>query len=92
MPPVHAVETRPQVDMHWRGKQSEALLATAREVCIEGAIRSGKTTECLWKEHAAVRQYPGIPIMLARWTDDAVHGLVAPLWVSICERAGDRQT
>lgn len=78
--------------MMWRGKQSAVLLETAREVDVEGAIRAGKTTVCLWKEHAAAREYPGIPIMLARWTDDAVHGLIAPLWVQICERAGDRQT
>ena len=78
--------------MRWRGKQSEAMLATEREVCIEGAIRSGKTTECLWKEHSMARQYPGIAIILARWTDEAVHGLIAPLWVRICDEAGDRQS
>lgn len=78
--------------MRWRGKQSAVLLATEREVDVEGAIRAGKTTVCLWKEHEAARKWPGIPIMLARWTDDAVHGLIAPLWVKICELAGDRQT
>jgi hypothetical protein len=78
--------------MRWRGKQSDVLLATAREVDVEGAIRAGKTTVCLWKEHEAARTYPGIPILLARWTDEAVHGLIAPLWVKICDLAGDRQT
>lgn len=78
--------------MQWRGKQSAVLLEDAREVAVEGAIRAGKTTVCLWKEHAAARKYPGIPIMLARWTDEAVHGLIAPLWAQICEQCGDRQT
>ena len=77
--------------MRWRGKQSTVMLAPQREVDVEGAIRAGKTTVCLWKEHEAARKYPGIPIMLARWTDDAVHGLIAPLWVKICDLAGDRQ-
>ena len=80
------------VTMTWRGKQSAVMLATAREVDVEGAIRAGKTTVCLWKEHEHARRYPGIAILLARWTDDAVHGLVRPLWDRICEEAGDRQT
>jgi len=80
------------VRMKWKGKQSAVMLAEAREVDVEGAIRAGKTTVCLWKEHEAARKYPGIPIMLARWTDDAVHGLIAPLWVKICNEAGDAQT
>jgi len=80
------------VRMRWKGKQSAVMLAEAREVDVEGAIRAGKTTVCLWKEHEAARKYHGIPIMLARWTDDAVHGLIAPLWVKICNEAGDAQT
>lgn len=82
----------PVVRMTWRGKQSAVLLERAREVDVEGAIRAGKTTVCLWKEHEAARTYPGIPILLARWTDEAVHGLIAPLWVKICALAGDAQT
>jgi hypothetical protein len=35
------------VAMRWKGKHSTALLETAREVDIEGAIRAGKTTCCL---------------------------------------------
>jgi hypothetical protein len=80
------------VRMRWRGKQSTVMLATQREICVEGAIRAGKTTVCLWKEHAFARQYPGICILLARWTDDAVFGLIVPLWNAICDQAGDPQT
>lgn len=82
---------RPAVRMRWKGKQSEVILATEREVDVEGAIRAGKTTACLWKEHEAARTHPGIHIMLARWTDEAVWGLVVPVWNAICEQAGDRQ-
>lgn len=67
------------------------MLETAREVDVEGAIRAGKTTVCLWKEHSFMRNWPGIWIILARWTDDAAHGLIRPLWNRICETAGDRQ-
>lgn len=81
-----------QVRMVWKGKQADVLLSEAREVDVEGAIRAGKTTVCLWREHEAARRYPGIAIILARWTDEAVHGLIRPLWNQICETAGDRQT
>lgn len=79
------------VRMTWKGKQSAVLLEAAREVDVEGAIRAGKTTVCLWKEHQFMREYPGIAIILARWTDEAAHGLIRPLWNQICESAGDRQ-
>src|SRR5678816_2210083 len=77
--------------MRWQGKQSDVLQSTVREIDVEGAIRAGKTTVCLWKMHELARKYPGIHIMLARWTDDAVFGLVVPLWNAICEEAGDYQ-
>lgn len=77
------------VTMRWRGKHSDALQdMTTREIDIEGAIRAGKTTLCLWREFNAALAYPGIHILLARWTDDGVYGLVVPLWRAICEQAG----
>jgi hypothetical protein len=76
------------VEMHWRGRHSVALLDTTRELDVEGAIRAGKTTVCLWREFDAVQAYPGIHILLARWTDSGVYGLVLPLWRAICEQAG----
>ena len=79
------------VHMYWRGKQADVLLSTVREIDVEGAIRAGKTTVCLWKEFEACKRHPGIHILLARWTDEAVHGLVVPLWNAICEQNGIRQ-
>jgi len=78
--------------MLWAGPQSRVMLEQAREVDVEGAIRAGKTTVCLWKEHSFARNYPGIGIILARWSEGNADGLLAPLWRSICEQAGDRQT
>lgn len=91
MSPAVATLDREPVRMRWKGKQSDAFKDTARELDIEGAVRASKTTICLWREHEACRRFPGIPIMLARWTEDAVYGLIVPLWNQICERAGDPQ-
>jgi hypothetical protein len=55
---------------------------------VEGALRAGKTTLCLWREYNAVASTPGIYILLARWTDSGVYGLVVPLFTAICEQAG----
>lgn len=77
--------------MVWRGKHSDALLdTTTREMDIEGAVRAGKTTVCLWRELNACLQHPGIHVLLARWTDTGVYGLMLPLWRRICQQAGVR--
>lgn len=84
-------ETPQEVVMTWRGKHAAALLdTTTRELDIEGALRSGKTTCCLWREFNATLAHPGIHCLLARWTDTGVYGLVLPLWRAICEQAGVR--
>ena len=75
--------------MRWKGAHSRTLLdVTTYETCVEGAIRAGKTTLCLWREFNALQQSPGLYTLLARWTDNGVYGLVVPLWRSICESAG----
>lgn len=79
--------------MVWRGKHSSALLdTTTRELDIEGAVRAGKTTVCLWRELNACLAHPGIHGLLARWTDTGVYGLVLPVWRAICQQAGVRLT
>lgn len=75
--------------IQWRGKHWEALTDTeTRETDIEGALRAGKTTVCLWREYNALINYPGIHSLVARWTDSGVHGLVVPVFIGICEQAG----
>lgn len=77
------------ITMRWRGKHSDAMLdATSHELDVEGAIRAGKTTLCLWREFNSTQEYPGIPILLSRWTDRGVYGLLRPLWLRICDQAG----
>lgn len=75
--------------MLFKGKHWDALTDTAtRELDIEGAIRAGKTTVCLYRELRVALDCPGIHILFARWTDTGVYGLILPLWRSICERVG----
>lgn len=76
--------------MQWRGKHGEALQDDTHELDVEGAIRAGKTTLCLWRELNAALKYPGIHILLCRWTDKGVEGLLRPLWRRICDQAGVR--
>ena len=82
-------ETAPELRMKWKGVHWDALTdLTTREMDIEGALRAGKTTVCLWREYNAVAAHPGIHILLARWTDSGVYGLVVPLFTAICLQAG----
>lgn len=84
------VET-PDVEMVWKGKHAEALTdLTTRELAIEGAIRSGKTTVCLWRELNAALAHPGIAILFARQTDGPLYGLIARLWRDMCVQVGVR--
>ena len=74
--------------MRWRGRQSLALLNDTREEDIEGALRASKTTLCLRKRLKKALKYPGIHILISRWTDDATHGILKPAWRAMCQRAG----
>ena len=78
--------------MVWRGVQVKALLNESREEDIEGAIRASKTTLCLRKRLKKALRYPGIHMMLSRWTDDATHGLLKPVWRALCLQAGVKLT
>lgn len=72
----------------WRGAQATAFADTTRELDIEGAFRSGKTTLCLWRELHYGLEYPGIHTLLCRWSDDATQKILRPKWREICEQAG----
>src|SRR5215510_10613471 len=76
--------------MRWVGKQSEALKDATRELDIEGALRASKTTICLRRELRAAVNHPGIHILIARWTEDAAFGTLAPMWRSMAAQAGIR--
>jgi len=76
-------------ELHFWGKHAAAFQdVTTRELDIEGAVRAGKTTVCLCRELQSALRHPGIHILLARWTDSGVYGLLLPLSRHICGRAG----
>src|SRR5262245_6573856 len=60
----------------------------SRQIDVEGAVRSGKTTLCLVKVLALCQQYPGIHVLICRFSDDDTHKLLKPLWRAICVLAG----
>jgi hypothetical protein len=76
----------------WKGKHSEAFRATERELDIEGAIRSGKTTLGLFRELDAGLKYPGIPCLICRWTEEATFSLLRPVWRQILDLVGIKVT
>lgn len=76
------------MEMEWRGRQSEALLDPTRFLDVEGALRASKTTICLWKKLTLMLEEPGRHELLCRWTDDATHGILKPIWRAILEKAG----
>lgn len=74
---TQAVEDTPAREaLEFLGIHGEFLVDTTAEIDIEGALMSGKTIACLWKELDAMRKYPGIPILLGRWVDDQAKTLL----------------
>lgn len=59
---------------------------TARFVNLEGAIRSGKSTPLIWKIIDYAVNYPGIKMMLSRWTGDALEMQLKPKFYEECPR------
>lgn len=64
--------------LEFRGKHLKLLHDTTSEIDIEGGLNSGKTITCLTKELRAAIKWPGIWILITRWTDDAVKTLLRP--------------
>lgn len=76
---IATVEDTPiRKSLEFYGIHAEFLADTTAEIDLEGALACGKTIVCLWKILEALRKYPGIAILIARWTDDAVHALLRP--------------
>jgi hypothetical protein len=55
------------------------------EILIEGSLNSAKTTVGLDKELDALLHWPGIPILLFRWTEDAVTTKLRPAFETILD-------
>lgn len=74
---VAAVEATPvRESLEFIGVHAEFLADETPEIDLEGALMSGKTIVCLWKELEAMRKHPGIPILLGRWVDDQAKTLL----------------
>jgi hypothetical protein len=58
------------------------------ELLIEGSLGCGKTTLALDKEIDALLKYPGIPILLFRWTEDATTTKLRVAFEELCAIRG----
>ena len=64
--------------------QARFLKSQTRYLDLEGSVRSGKTTAAIWKLINYAQDYPGINMLAARWTQDALDAqLKAEFW-KIC--------
>jgi hypothetical protein len=68
----------------WNRPQTVFLKATARNVDFEGAFRAGKTTPLIWKIINYAIEYPGIKMMLSRWTGDSLDMQLKPKFYEEC--------
>jgi len=76
------------VEVVWRGKIAEFLRDTTREIDLEGALSSGKTTACLWKEFNALHEFPGIQSFMCRFADGDTSTKLCPAFERVCQTAG----
>lgn len=74
--------------LKFRGVHREIFFDETSEVCVEGALSSGKTILCLAKELEKTQEFPGIWNFIARWTGDATKTLVRPAYEQICRIRG----
>lgn len=58
------------------------------EILIEGSLNCAKTTVMLDKEVDAIFRYPGIPILLFRWSEDAVETKLRPAFEEVLSIRG----
>jgi hypothetical protein len=76
------------VTMEWRGAISAFLQDETREIDLEGALSSGKTTACLWKEFSALQSLPGVWSFMCRFGDGDTSSKLCPAFEAICHKAG----
>lgn len=76
----------------WSLPQSRALRSLTRYLDVEGAIRAGKTTVGIWKVITWAQEYPGINILICRWTGDALDAQLKPrFWELVPPELLDRE-
>lgn len=78
--------------IEFKGIHLDILKDTTPEQDIEGSLACGKTTVALWRELEALRTYPGIWILMCRWTDDATKTLLRPAFEQLARIHGTSHT
>lgn len=64
----------------WSAKQERFLESRTRYIDVEGALRSGKSVALIRKVQNLCLDYPGIKILLCRYTQDALDAQLSPLF------------
>jgi hypothetical protein len=70
------------------GTATKIFQDRSRQIDVEGAVRSGKTTLCLEKVLDSCLSHPGIHWLICRFSDDDTHKLLKPIWRERCLKAG----
>jgi hypothetical protein len=78
----------PTVELSWNPKQSRFILSEAKRLNLEGGVRAGKTWALLYKVWDWCRRFPGIRIVLTRWSQDALDAQLKPEWRRVCHMLG----
>ena len=78
-----------EIRLRWVGPIAQFMRdSETRNLDLEGAFRSGKTTAALWKVYTSCQDHPGINWLVCRYSDGDTDRLLRPLWRDICLRAG----
>jgi hypothetical protein len=68
--------------------QGQALDCTTRYLDIEGAIRSGKSYISVLDFVQLAAQYPGINLLISRWSEGDLDAQLKPLWRDLAQQFG----
>lgn len=68
----------------WNPQQSTFMRAKQRYIDFEGAVRSGKTTPLIWRLINLSQDFPGIKMLLCRWTQDSLDMQLKPKFYEEC--------
>ncbi len=85
---AQAASVTTEARIRFYGTHTRVFHDAAKQVDVEGAVRSGKTTLCLVKVLALCRQHPGIHGLIARFSDGDTDRLLKPIWRAVCDMAG----
>lgn len=72
----------------FKGVHQQILDDQSPEIDAEGALSSGKTVVALWKQLELLKNYPGIWILMCRWTDDSTSTLLRPAFEQLARIHG----